>query len=47
MPRKALLRIEVLACELAVERGFAAVGVVGVTDDPVVGVVGRVGGAVG
>ena len=29
MPRKALLRIEVVACELAVGRRFIAVGVVG------------------
>ena len=29
MPRKALLRIEVVACGLAVDHRFAAVGVVG------------------
>ena len=47
MPRKALLRIEVVTRYLTVDSHFAAVGVVGVADDPVVGVVGRVGGAVG
>ena len=47
MPRKALLRIEDVASELPVDRGFAAVGVVSVADDPVVSIVGRVGGAVG
>ena len=47
MPRKALLRIEVVARRLAVDSHFAAVGIVGVTDDPVIGIVGRVGGAVG
>ena len=31
MPRKALLRIEVVACYLPVDGGFAAVGIVGVT----------------